>query len=107
MCGIAGVFEYAGRTAADPVRRALDLVRQYDVSQLPVLDGERVVGTVYDAKIMKLVLDDPTALDRPVRDIMESPLPIVGKDEPVTCIECGATFVLALPPVEAPIGMPA
>jgi cystathionine beta-synthase len=66
------------------VRRALDLVRQYDVSQLPVLDGGRVVGTVYDAEIMKRVLDDPTALDRPVRDLMEPPLPMVGPDEPVT-----------------------
>jgi cystathionine beta-synthase len=70
--------------AADPLRRALELVRQYDVSQLPVLDGDRVVGTVYDAEIMKRVLDDPTALDRPVRELMEPPLPIVGKDEPVT-----------------------
>jgi cystathionine beta-synthase len=80
----AGGHAVLSVAAADPVRRALDLVRQYDVSQLPVLDGERVVGTVYDAKIMKLVLDDPTALDRPVRDIMEPPLPIVGKDEHVT-----------------------
>jgi len=81
---MAGGHAVLSVAAADPVRRALDLVRQYDVSQLPVLDGDRGVGTVYDAKIMKLVLDDPTALDRPVRDLMEPPLPIVGKDEPVT-----------------------
>ncbi|MEP7027672.1 MAG: pyridoxal-phosphate dependent enzyme [Candidatus Eisenbacteria bacterium] len=70
--------------AADPLRRALELVREYDVSQLPVLDGEQVVGTVYDAEIMKRVLDDPAALDRPVREMMEPPLPVVALDMPVT-----------------------
>jgi len=70
--------------AADPVRRALELVRQYDVSQLPVLEGKEVVGTVYDADIMKRLLDDGAAMDRPVREIMEPPLPVVPKDEAVT-----------------------
>jgi len=70
--------------ASDPVRRALELVRQYDVSQMPVLEGDQVVGTVYDSEIMKLVLDDPAALDRPIRDLMGPPLPIVSADEPVT-----------------------
>ena len=55
--------------AADPVRRALALVRQYDVSQLPVLDGDRVVGTVYDADDHEARCSTtPRALDRPVRD---------------------------------------
>ncbi len=70
--------------ARDPVRRALELVRQYDLSQLPVLDGEQVVGTVYDSEIMKRVLDNASVLDQPVRDLMEPPLPVVGLDEPVT-----------------------
>jgi cystathionine beta-synthase len=68
----------------DPVRRALELVRQYDVSQLPVIDGTEIVGTVYDADIMKRLLDDATAIDRPVREIMEPPLPVVARDEAVT-----------------------
>jgi cystathionine beta-synthase len=69
--------------ASDPVRRALELVRQFDVSQLPVLDGAEVVGTLYDSEIMKRVLDDAGVLDRPVRSIMDPPLPVVGADEPV------------------------
>jgi cystathionine beta-synthase len=69
--------------ASDPVRRALELVRQFDVSQMPVLDGDIVVGTVYDSEIMKRVLDDPAALDKPVREMMDPPLPVVGADEPV------------------------
>jgi cystathionine beta-synthase len=70
--------------ADDPVRRALELVRAYDVSQLPVLEGSEVVGTLYDSEILKRVLDDPTVLDRTVRDIMDPPLPLVAASEPVT-----------------------
>jgi cystathionine beta-synthase len=68
----------------DPVRRALELVRQFDVSQLPVIEGTEIVGTVYDADIMKRLLDDAGAIDRPVREIMEPPLPVVARDEAVT-----------------------
>ncbi len=70
--------------ASDTVRQALELVRRYDVSQLPVLDGTEVVGTVYDSDIMKRLLDDGGAIDRPVKEIMEPPLPVVGRDEAVT-----------------------
>jgi cystathionine beta-synthase len=70
--------------AADPVRRALELVRSYDVSQLPVLECGAVVGTVYDSEIMKRVLDDAAVLDRPVRTIMEPPLPSVAAGDPVS-----------------------
>jgi cystathionine beta-synthase len=68
----------------DTVRTALELVRRYDVSQLPVVDGDKVVGTVVDGEIMKRVLDDPTELEKPVRDVMDAPLPTVRPDEPVS-----------------------
>jgi cystathionine beta-synthase len=68
----------------DTVRQALELVRRYDVSQLPVVEAERVVGTVFDADIMKRVLDDPAELEKPVREVMDAPLPAVRPDEPVS-----------------------
>jgi cystathionine beta-synthase len=70
--------------AEDPVRRALELVRRYDVSVLPVFDGKEVVGTVYDFDIMRRVFDDRSTIDRPVRDIMQAPLPTVPRDEAIT-----------------------
>jgi cystathionine beta-synthase len=69
--------------AGDPVRKALELVRAYDVSQLPVLDGGKAVGTIYDSELLKRVLDDPAVLDRTVGDIMDAPLPTVEATEPV------------------------
>jgi cystathionine beta-synthase len=67
----------------EPLRRALALVEQHDVTQVPVLRGAEVVGTLYDSDILRAALDDPAALDKPVEGWMAEPLPIVASDEPV------------------------
>jgi cystathionine beta-synthase len=69
--------------AHEPLRRALALVQQHDVTQIPVFRGEQVVGTVYDNEILKCVLENSSTLDRPVETLMGDPLPIVGSDESV------------------------
>jgi cystathionine beta-synthase len=69
--------------AGEPLRRALALVEQHDVTQIPVFRGGRVVGTVYDNEILKRVLEDSSVLDQPVESLMAEPLPVVRSDEPV------------------------
>jgi cystathionine beta-synthase len=70
----------------EPVRRAVALVRGHDVSQIPVLRGNEVVGTVFDAEVLKTVLEDPQVLDRPVKQVMDRALPEVAPDEPLARI---------------------
>jgi predicted transcriptional regulator len=67
----------------ESVRKAVGLVRTYDVSQLPVLRGAEVVGTVFDAELLKAVLEDTATLDQPVKRVMHKPLPQVTSDEPI------------------------
>jgi cystathionine beta-synthase len=69
--------------AHEPLRRALALVQQHDVTQIPVFRGDQVVGTVYDNEILKCVLENSSTLDRPVESLMGDPLPIVSSDESV------------------------
>ena len=69
--------------AGDPLRRALTLVEQHDVTQLPVFRGSDVVGTIYDNELLKIVLQDATALDRPVDSVMAEPLPVIPADQPL------------------------
>jgi cystathionine beta-synthase len=59
-------------------------VRRYDVSQIPVLVEDEVVGTVYDAELLKLVLEDPAVMEKPIREVMDRPLPEVDRGEPVS-----------------------
>jgi cystathionine beta-synthase len=67
----------------EPLRRALSLVEQHDVTQIPVMRGHDVVGTLVDSDILKRVLQDSAALDQPVESLMGDPLPVIRSDEPV------------------------
>jgi cystathionine beta-synthase len=68
----------------EPVRNAVQLVKSHEISQIPVFREKEVVGTVYDAELLKLVLEDASVLDKPIKDVMEKPLPEVRRDDPVS-----------------------
>jgi cystathionine beta-synthase len=61
----------------EPVREALSLIETYNVSQVPVLEDGRNVGSVREAELMSAVLRDPDLLDRPVEEVAGAPFPVV------------------------------
>ena len=67
--------------AGEPLRRALALIEEHDVSQLPVLREGEVGGTLAEDDVLRTALADRGALDRPVETIMGAPLPVVGAEE--------------------------
>jgi len=72
--------------AGEPLKRALALIQEHDVSQLPVFRGREVVGTLEEGDVLKTALADPGSLDRPLDAIMGPPLPVVGADEPADVV---------------------
>jgi predicted transcriptional regulator len=102
MRAISTVFEAIeksspGRTAAelmnprvyvlkedDTVERAVMLMVDHGISQIPVIKDGRVHGTVTEASFIGFVMkyrDSPEAFKMPIRDMMEDPLPHVGRNE--------------------------
>ncbi len=73
--------------SADPtmtVRKALDLIKEHDVSQLPIIDSKgRAVGSVEDGDLMSAVLENSAVLDTPVSQMMEKTFPVIGADAPL------------------------
>ena len=72
--------------AIDPtttVQRALDLFKENDILQLPVIDKGKPIGTVIDNDLMSAVLEEKTRLDAPVTSVMEPPFPVLGAASPV------------------------
>ena len=59
------------------VRRALALLAESNISQLPVLEGGDCVGSVSEAVLMASVIADPTAIERGVESMLEPPFPVV------------------------------
>lgn len=91
---------------AAQVRQALNLMRTWEVSQIPVLEDGRCVGTVVDGVLMQQALAQPSLLDRPVREAMGDPLPVVDaslttdrlatlltRDSPAALVEEGGALV--------------
>jgi cystathionine beta-synthase len=73
----------------ETVRAAIDTMREYEVSQLPVVKAElplaiaEVMGAVHERDLMDLVFRDKAGLSSPVGEAMGPPLPTVGSGEPV------------------------
>ncbi len=73
-------------SAGEPLRKALTLIEQHDVSQLPVMRGGEVVGTLEEGEVLRSALANPSALDQPVDGLMAAPLPVVDAGEPAAAV---------------------
>ncbi len=72
--------------AIDPgtsVREALGLIKQHDISQLPVIQNGTPVGSLHDHELMTAVLEDPALVDQPVRTVMGPSFPSVNIDSQI------------------------
>ncbi len=71
---------------SSPIIDAIDIFKDYDFPQLPVLDNSRhVVGTIYQKDLLSMATQSPDIMRRRnVGSIMKAPLPQVGKDSEVT-----------------------
>src|SRR5439155_14330032 len=60
-----------------------NLMSTYNVSQLPVLDGEDGGGAISEQALMARAIGQPKILDSAVRDGMDPPFPVVDGESPV------------------------
>jgi cystathionine beta-synthase len=89
----------AGQVVRDKVRRAgklvsiplgvtvedaVNLMREYDISQVPIMEGGEVVGSMSEARILDILVTDPLAKRKPVAEYMEKPFPVISEDSSLT-----------------------
>ncbi|HEY6745148.1 MAG TPA: cystathionine beta-synthase [Mycobacteriales bacterium] len=73
----------------DTVREAIDILREYHVSQMPVVQAEppvmiaEVIGSVVERDLLELLFTGQARLADPLERHMSAPLPVVGAGEPV------------------------
>jgi cystathionine beta-synthase len=74
----------------ETVREAIDILREYGVSQMPVVNAEppvtagEVVGSVSEKALLDALFAGKAALADPLDKLMSAPLPIIGSGEPVS-----------------------
>jgi cystathionine beta-synthase len=67
----------------DKLLVAYSRMKLYDVSQLPVMDGERIIGIVDESDLLYAVHDDSSAFQRTVQSIMSAKLETVQVNAPI------------------------
>jgi len=70
---------------ADKVSKASQLMMKHAISQLPVLEGGKIVGTITEDSIVRNL--STTLADERIERIMQAPLPSVPEDTSVSTIQ--------------------
>jgi len=68
---------------SDTVKTALDLLRRYEISQLPVMNEQEHVGSVNDVGVMRSVFDHADIIHQPVGEVMGRPFPALEQFEEI------------------------
>jgi len=80
------------------VSHAIERMRKFQISQIPVLDSEGFVGSVDESALFAAFLEDKNTGDTPIREVMNAPFPIVkantSLDEISGLIKNGSPAVL-------------
>ena len=59
------------------VSHAIERLRKYKISQIPVIDTNGFVGSVDETDLFRSYVEDKDIADKPIREIMGKPYPIV------------------------------
>ena len=64
-------------TPKQSLAEAIQVMREHSFTQIPVVEGDNVVGTITEGRVLNTILDDPSLKDSPVSHAMSDPFPFV------------------------------
>ena len=70
----------------DKLQVAYARMKLYDVSQLPVLEGDRIVGLVDESDLLLTVIENPARFDEPVGVAMTTNIETIAVDAPIPAL---------------------
>ncbi len=62
-----------------PVTQAILLMNQYNISQIPVVDNNKFVGSLNDSHLFGKLLENSELKEMPVRNVMQEAFPVVNE----------------------------
>jgi cystathionine beta-synthase len=62
------------------VSHAIERMRKYKISQIPVIDVNGFVGSVDESDLFQSYISDKNTAERPIREVMGAPFPMVNKN---------------------------
>ncbi|MBF00993.1 pyridoxal-phosphate dependent enzyme [Flavobacterium coralii] len=65
------------------VSHAIERLRKYKISQIPVIDTTGFVGSVDETDLFRSYVEDKDISEKPIKDVMGKPYPVVQANTPV------------------------
>lgn len=69
--------------ATDKVEEALRLITEEDISQIPVKNGNDIVGAINESSLLMKLIKNPDLKNETIESVMDAPLPVVKMDATV------------------------
>jgi cystathionine beta-synthase len=92
----------------DKLRAAIQLFQQHNISQLPVIENHRVVGSLNEASIMKTLHDGVDLNNQEIRAVMGKPLPVLDENKDIAeayRLLLGGSPAIVVLRADAPVGL--
>lgn len=75
--------QFIAANTKDTVRQAFKIMKEHDISQMPVMEGDKMVGSITETAVLSYLLENPfDNSENKVGDIMGEPFPVVPADLP-------------------------
>jgi cystathionine beta-synthase len=69
----------------DNLRQVLSLMKKHDISQLPVMDGDEMVGSITENAVLNFLLENPVFnAEKAVSTVMGAAFPTIQEDLPMS-----------------------
>ena len=99
-----GIPDLVAVPAHEKVGRAIDLLQEYGISQVPVARNDKpediseIIGSIHERSLLDRVFRDRDAVGRDVAEVMDPPLPVVqssaGVEEMFADLSRGAEAIV-------------
>ncbi len=65
------------------VAETVELMKKYDIEQVPVMNGDGIMGTISETGLFQKIFENPDIKQATVQEVLEPALPLVAFDTPV------------------------
>ena len=70
-------------TPGDGMKAIIQVMKKHGISQLPVLDGGKLIGIISEGDLVDALLKDPENIERPISGLVDQNYVVVPPDTPV------------------------
>ncbi len=72
--------------SSELVSHVIQKMQEYDISQVPVQENGKFVGSLDDSRLFQMVVSDPSYAEKTVGEIMDKPFPMVEATDDVKSV---------------------